>query len=777
MTWNEIFGWDASRFYGPGSVPDVGPRPAPSSPSSRRTLGAGMRALIAESSLHAVARNVGGGVLCGFLAVVQSAGFGMLLLVGDTQWLAPTVIGMALFSTAVMATVAALTSSTIGVVAISQGIPIAALTGGVAHIVAVLGGGADQAVVAVTVVAFVALASLAIGAVSLLIGLLRAGRFIRFVPFPVIGGFLAGSGWLIFIGGVGLVAGRSLTFDGLDRLVDPDTLTRLAATGAFIVVVLGLRRWLPISLVLPIGALIAVAAFEVGMLMTGASRDEARAAGWLVEIAGNGSIWPPVTPSSLVLIDWGAIAGALVHLPIVVVLTILAVLMNAAGIELDSRRDIDLDRELRSVGFQNLLGGAGGGMPGFLSVSLTALSLRLGAAGPLVGIIVSGFAIAALMLGETVLSIVPTPLLGGLLIWMGAALQIAWLVNSYPKLTRWEYSVIVLIFGVIIVFGFAIGILVGLIAAVVLFALEYSRVEIVRHVLTGRDYQSSHDNSLERRDALQAVGDSILVVRLQGFLFFGTADRLRNRIRERIESHANGRITHLVVDFRRVSGLDSSAVMSFLRLSQMTRSHGFTLVLSGMSEAVRNAIRRGGFDLEHQAAIRLEHDLDHALEACENELLATAMPSVLGNAPIPIGDLLAAILSDASVVAGILPYLERLDVPAGQKLIDQGSASREIFFIEHGRAAVVLEAGEGDIRLATMGRGAIAGEMAFYLGRPRSASVIAETALVVWRLSGAGLDKLRREKPDTIIDFHLGMAAVLADRLASANRLVKLLAD
>jgi SulP family sulfate permease len=153
------------------------------------------------------------------------------------------------------------------------------------------------------------------------------------------------------------------------------------------------------------------------------------------------------------------------------------------------------------------------------------------------------------------------------------------------------------------------------------------------------------------------------------------------------------------------------------------------------------------------------------------------MPTVLGNEPIPVADLLRGILKDPAVAASVLPFLERLDVPAGQKLIEQGSQSREMFFVEHGRAAVVLEAEDGPIRLATIGRGAIAGEMAFYLGRPRSASVVAETALVVWRLSGAGLDKLRREQPDTIIDFHLGMAAVLADRLASANRLVKLLAD
>ena len=58
---------------------------------------------------------------------------------------------------------------------------------------------------------------------------------------------------------------------------------------------------------------------------------------------------------------WPKVLAGLVALPGIVSVTVMALLMNATGIELDSGRDIDLDAELRSVGIQNLVAGAGGG--------------------------------------------------------------------------------------------------------------------------------------------------------------------------------------------------------------------------------------------------------------------------------------------------------------------------------------------------------------------------------------------------------------------------------
>jgi SulP family sulfate permease len=112
-------------------------------------------------------------------------------------------------------------------------------------------------------------------------------------------------------------------------------------------------------------------------------------------------------------------------------------------------------------------------------------------------------------------------------------------------------------------------------------------------------------------------------------------------------------------------------------------------------------------------------------------------------------------------------------------LIERGAASNDIFFIETGHAAVDIpaETGEGSIRLATVGPGAIVGEMAFYLGEERSASIVAEEPMIVWRFSRAAMDRLQASAPGAALRFHEGMAAILAKRLTRTNRIVRFLAD
>ncbi|WP_421722803.1 SulP family inorganic anion transporter [Bauldia sp.] len=725
-----------------------------------------------------LAWNLSTGTICGFLAIVQSIGFGMLLVGSEALSFVPTAVGMALFSTAVMAAIAALTSATPGVVSIAQGIPITALAGPVAAIIAATSASATDIDTAATIVVGVALATIAIGCTALLLGGLRLGRFVRFVPFPVIGGFLAGSGWLIFLGGIGVVAGERLTFANVGALLDPHRLAMFAVAFAFLALAFLLRNRYAVAVVLPMVTLAAVILFNGVVLVAGLDQEALQASGWLIAVADGGALWPPIALSDIASVDWGAIAGQAAALPTVAVLTVIAVLMNATGIELDARRDVDLDRELRSVGLQNLAGGLGAGMPGFQSVSLTALSNRLGAGSPIVGLIVSALCVAALVLGDDVLSIVPTPLLGGLLIWIGLSLLVAWLGRAYNRVSPLEYGVIILIFAVIVGVSFAWGILVGLIAAAVLFVIEYGRVEIVRYIMTGRDYQSSNETSEARRAVLRTAGDAILIVRLQGFLFFGTADRLRKRIERRIADQIDEPVRFLVVDFQRVTGLDSSTVVAFTRLAQATDVRGFSLVFCDTSDAVETALRRSGVEVESEN-VRFESDLDHALEWCEDHLIAAVAPQVASATIVPVADLVTDVVGDRQVAESILPYLEPIYLEAGSALIEEGAPSPDIFFLETGRASVELGNGSNDksIRVATVGRGSIVGELAFYLGRKRSASVIARSPLVAWRLSADALDRLCDTDPKTAVAFHRGMARMLGDRLAGTNQLVRLLAD
>jgi SulP family sulfate permease len=90
---------------------------------------------------------------------------------------------------------------------------------------------------------------------------------------------------------------------------------------------------------------------------------------------------------------------------------------------------------------------------------------------------------------------------------------------------------------------------------------------------------------------------------------------------------------------------------------------------------------------------------------------------------------------------------------------------------------VRIEGAGGALHLAEIGAGAIVGEVAFYLGRSRSASVLAEDTLIAWRFTRARLRELELEEPGTAFRLHEGLAGILAQRLTSTNRLVRFFAE
>jgi SulP family sulfate permease len=399
---------------------------------------------------------------------------------------------------------------------------------------------------------------------------------------------------------------------------------------------------------------------------------------------------------------------------------------------------------------------------------------------------VAALCAAALVFGGHVLDTMPTFILGGLLTWIGVTQLYEWLVRSYRRLGLTEYFVIILIFVIIVGVSFAVGIFVGLIAAVVLFAVEYSRVDIVRHEMTGVDYQTGADGSEKRSELLNAYGGAILIIRLQGYLFFGTADRLRRRVQGAVTGHGRDHHHHtphrprfVVIDFRRVTGLDSSAVVSFIRLGQMAEREGYVVVMSGLAPAAERALARGGFTAAEHGNVRFEPDIERGLKWCEDALIADVAPDTSGAVARPLAEVIAGIVADAGTAASIAAACQRIAAKAGDTLIRHGEPSNNILFIEAGHAAVEIpsEAGNGVIRLATVGPGAIVGEMAFYLGETRSASIVAEEPMVVWSFTRAAMERLQTDAPAAALRFHSGIAAMLARRLTRTNRLVRFLAD
>jgi SulP family sulfate permease len=501
-----------------------------------------------------------------------------------------------------------------------------------------------------------------------------------------------------------------------------------------------------------------------------------RESGWIIDLLDKPSLWPPFAPSDLAMVRWAAIAQQWLSILSVVVLSTLAVLMNSSGLELALHRDIDFDKELKVAGTANLIAGAGGGTTGFQDLGLTLLSHRLGGIYRMVGPMIALLCVLFMTAGAPFLTFVPKPLFGALLLWVGANLILDWLVLTFRRVTTAEYAVIILILLIIISLGLLPGIIFGLIAGLILFVVDYSKVDIIKNELTGADFHSNVDRSEERRQFLETHGQGILIYRLQGFVFFGTADRLREQIIARLNNEEKGKVSYLVIDFLRVTGLDTSAVVSFQKLANFARQRGLALVLTGLNQLSQRAFLRSGLAGGEFGKVLLFPDLDRGVEWCEDQLLETIKPDGREPANYSVTEQLEQIIDDKKLAAKLATYLKRVEFEPDAVMIDQGSPSEEMYFIESGQATVDLK-GVNDvhIRLKTLGPGAIVGEVAFYLGGPRTASVFARTKMVTWQFTRTRLEQVQIEAPELAVAFHKGMASILAARLSSTNRLVQFL--
>jgi len=718
------------------------------------------------------------GVLSGFLAAFFSISDATFIFGLAMPQVLPAGIGLALVSTAVLAAVTALTSSVPGVVSQTQEVPLATLAVVAASIPGLMPADAGETAVFTTLICTLGVSTVATGLFFFLLGAFKLGRFIRFVPLPVVAGFIAGMGLILLIGSLEVITGLPLAFDGLDAWLAGDALAKLALAGGLAVLLQRLPRLTSSPLATPGAILGAILLFHAVASLAGMTSESLAAAGWYVSLGTDSELWHYTELVDLSTVDWGVVVAQGTTIATMIVVSAMALLMTTGAIELAIRRDIEVNRELKAAGAANVCAGLVGGIPGFQGFSLTLLNWRMGAAHRLTSLIVALVCVAVVLLGAPLLSVVPIPIFGGLLLWLSISLLQEWLVDTWKRLSHGEYLVILLIVATIAALGFLEGLVVGLIAGVVLFVVDYSRVDIVNARLSGQVLRSSVELSGDRQKLLAAHGDAILVLRLQGYIFFGTADRLRERILGWIAAATKQPISFLLIDFRRASGMDSSAALSFLKLTQLTEQRDFRIVLTGLSKELRQILVRGGIRLDPGGPVRVYASLDRGLRWCEQKLLRRLAPLTAADDPYQIHEQLLGGVEGSQDPQRLLSYMTRVAYPEAHLLIEQGASSDELYFIESGQVSVHLPRTDGSrLRLKTLGPGTTVGELAFYLHQRRSASVLCDTPAVVWRFAREDLERMSQEAPELAALFHRRMAVLLSERLAATNRLVQVLLD
>lgn len=709
--------------------------------------------------------NVITGVLIGFIEVILAISLGSLLFSGEMTAYLSRGIGIVLVTAIVNLIITSLLSATSGVVSSSQDgvtVLLAALIGSFEGVLA----GED---LLATVLVSIALTTILTGIFLIALGHFNLGRLVRYMPYPVIGGFLAGTGLLLVKGAIEMMAGLPLGIDTISDFMESDQLVVWGSgVGLGLAFFLGLRRTKH-ALALPGLLLAGFAVFFAALLLTGTSIDQATEQGLLLGEFSDNATWLPFDPHHLIETDWRSVMGRAGDIGTILLLTAVSLLLNVSGIELAVGKDMELNREMKSAGIANIISGLSGGAIGFHALSLTVFGYRVGARGRYPAIIAGVICVIFFFAGSDLLAYAPVPLLGGLLVLLGLDFLDEWVFQGYRKFDRLDFAVVLVIVLVIAAAGFLVGVGVGLVIMIGLFVVEYSGTDIFHHAWSGAEITSNVRRNAHYERALRRLGERIFVLELEGFIFFGTAHALLHQIRQRLQSPDQERLCYLVLDFKRVSGLDSTAVLSFERVKQLADSNNFAVVLTHLDERLNHGARLAAIFPDGENTT-LFPDLDHGLEWCENRVLED---DEVTQAHIPSSLLIQ--LTDAGFekaqVRRLQGYLERMILCPGDYLIHQGSKADEMYFIEIGTVSVYHEFDdEQNIRLKRLGMGTIVGELGFYLNTEQSASVISDDNTIVYRLTREALEEMKTADPDLALVFNELMLRVVSEHLVAANR-------
>jgi len=728
----------------------------------------GQTSAFGSVGLRGALTDVFAGAICSILSVTYCLSYAALIFSGPLEKQLAYGVSLSFLTAAIGGAIVAFRSSLPFAVAgpdSSISVVLAAMVTTVVHRLAMQG--VDPLLPSLVAVS---LTTALTGGLLCVLGFTGAGRAIRFVPYPVIGGFLGATGWLMILGAVQVVTDQHPTIANLGTFLNGAVAGKLTA-GLVVAVALQLAlRRSKSPFVMPAVLLVAFATLYLALSVSGASIADAQNQGWTFRSQTTADLISPWEPGTLHSFSWLELPVLTGDLLAVMFVTITNFLLNTTGIELATRTEANIDRDLKVLGTANLVAAVLGGYVSCTSLSRSVLVRRVSpAAGRLAGLTVAAISAALLLAGPWFVGYVPKYVLGGLLFFLGAELVYQWLYRSIRQLQRIDYLSLLAIALLIINLGFIAGVLTGIVIGCATFAFSIGRVSAIKFSFDGSEYRSSLDRGAQEQSVLDAHGPEIQGVALQSYLFFGSANRLYQHVKGLLAKHPECQF--LIFDFHRVTGIDSSATQSFVQIKQAAAEAGVCVVLVHLAPELERPFRSAGFISDDMIVAA---DLDRALESCEQAIIERHLADAAGAQSL--SEWLREALGDRELADRLAKCCRRLDVQPGDVIARQGDTAASMHFILDGRLGIIVNRPDGrPARVRSLGRHTTVGEMGLITRTPRSATIVAEAKSVLLELPLEEFDRIKRDDPAISQALLAYVTRVMTERLSFANRLIGVL--
>jgi len=615
------------------------------------------------------------------------------------------------------------------------------------------------------------------GVFQLLFAVLRVPRMVKFIPTPVMAGFQNAAAIAIVASQLHVLLGlaEKPALDGwISALADIRPLQLLLGALTLVLIFQGqrlLKKVPPLVTALVLGTLayyaLAFAGFSAG----------------IGEVLGKIEVRVPdgrELAGILALTQAPGFGQALPGLMIaafsIAVVASLDVMISAKVVENLAGQRGNSTREMYCVGMANAVAPLLGGIAGTISLGPTTTNYRSGARNSLSLLAHALLFVMIILVLSPLVGLIPKVVIAALVLYAGIQLFDRWSMRLLKQMLRfksvnWQHilidlAVIVMVTLAALLRDAASAVGIGIVIAVMVFAVRMSQ-GMVRSVRFGDVMHSRRTREAADIEALSANGRQILVLELEGALFFASAEQLHNRI----DAALADRVHYVVLDIARVNEIDSTGAQILVQTAQRMKAAGAQMVLSGKEEASRTlAVLRDHGAADVLTRERVFPDMDRALEWCENHLLQSLRSRVGAD-----GDHAFAQIDIVQGLSGgeqesVRALMQRREYPAGEAIFRQGEEGDALYIILRGSASVHMRLPAGDVRLVTFSPGTVFGEMALLDRERRSATVTADEPLACFVLERARFDRLRAEHPRIALAILANMAREMSLRMRRANR-------